>query len=257
MYLFSDQDMLIYDTDDFTQVDKWELSQPIEEGFGRLEFGSRDVLNDEPGFYTGAVQRQDPVQNRRIMGIGRVNLAAKSVDFYTLGPSTGSSFSLAPGRKVGLRPVRGHRPLRVLEVRSRAPQAAGRDRVQGPAAHGAEDQLERQGALHLQRRQHHRSVRRRRPIKYLRTITLDGDMTTELFVLPTPPARSRDATSCRPRRRSELASRDLTRSLICAARSASSSLLAAAGAGAGAEPRSAPRCRCICRCCPGTSSTAR
>ena len=57
MYLFSDQDVLIYETDNFTQVDKWELSRPIEEGFGRLEFGSRDVLNDEPGFYTGDLQR--------------------------------------------------------------------------------------------------------------------------------------------------------------------------------------------------------
>ena len=49
MYLFSDQDVLIYETNAFTQVDKWELSRPIEEGFGRLEFGSRDILNDEPG----------------------------------------------------------------------------------------------------------------------------------------------------------------------------------------------------------------
>ena len=42
----------------------------------------------------------DPVQHRRMMGIGRVNLAAKSVDFYTLGPSTGLQFSMAPGRKI-------------------------------------------------------------------------------------------------------------------------------------------------------------
>jgi hypothetical protein len=52
MYLFSDQDVLIYETNTFTQTDKWELSRPIEEGFGRLEFGSRDILNDEPGYYT-------------------------------------------------------------------------------------------------------------------------------------------------------------------------------------------------------------
>src|SRR5262245_43634473 len=34
MYLFTDQDVLIYETNAFTQVDKWELSRPIEEGFG-------------------------------------------------------------------------------------------------------------------------------------------------------------------------------------------------------------------------------
>ncbi|PYR25699.1 MAG: hypothetical protein DMF98_11355 [Acidobacteria bacterium] len=83
MYLFTDQDVLIYETSGFTQVDKWELSKPIEEGFGRLEMGSRDVFNDEPGFYTGIFSVSDPVQHRRMMGIARVNLAAKTVDFYT------------------------------------------------------------------------------------------------------------------------------------------------------------------------------
>ena len=99
MYLFTDQDVLIYETGTFTQVDKWELSRPIEEGFGRLEFGSRDVVNDEPGFYTAVFNVSDPIQHRRTMGIGRVNLAAKSVDFYTLGPSSPISFAMAPGRK--------------------------------------------------------------------------------------------------------------------------------------------------------------
>ena len=99
MYLFTDQDVLIYETSTFTQVDKWELSRPIEEGFGRLEFGSRDVMNDEPGFYTAVFNVSDPIQHRRTMGIGRVNLAAKSVEFYTLGPSSPVSFALAPGRK--------------------------------------------------------------------------------------------------------------------------------------------------------------
>ena len=30
---------------------------------------------------------QDPVQNRRIMGIGRVNLVAKTIDFHPIGPA--------------------------------------------------------------------------------------------------------------------------------------------------------------------------
>ena len=49
MYLFSDQDVLIYETANFTQTDTWELSKPIEEGVGRLSFGSTDATNDEPG----------------------------------------------------------------------------------------------------------------------------------------------------------------------------------------------------------------
>jgi len=99
MYLFSDQDVLIYETVNFTQTDTWELSKPIEDGVGRLSFGATDSTNDEPGFYTGIFTIQDPVQNRRVMGIGRVNLAEKTVDFYTLGPATPVGFAMTPDRK--------------------------------------------------------------------------------------------------------------------------------------------------------------
>ena len=130
-------------------MDKWELSRSVDEGFGRLENGSRDVLNDEPGFYTSLFTVSDPVQHRRMMGIGRVNLAAKSVDFYTLGPSTGISFTMAPGRKVayGLYEDIGRYEFWKFDLEHRT--FAGRDRVQGAAAHGAQDELERQGAVHL------------------------------------------------------------------------------------------------------------
>ena len=52
LYFFAD-DVLIYDTTEFKQVDKWELSRPLEEGLGRFDFGPRDVTYEEPGFYSG------------------------------------------------------------------------------------------------------------------------------------------------------------------------------------------------------------
>src|SRR5258706_5801759 len=47
LYFFAD-DVLIYETTNFKQVDKWELSRPLEEGLGRFDFGSRDVTYEEP-----------------------------------------------------------------------------------------------------------------------------------------------------------------------------------------------------------------
>ena len=87
--------------------------------------------------------------------------------------------------------------------------------------------------------------------QYLRTITLDGDMTTELFVLPAPPAR-RDGPSAVP------AARRAWPIAICGARSASSCpywrrlalVLALSLVSTGAR-------RCTCRCSRATSSTAR
>lgn len=98
MYMFSD-DILIYETENFTQVDKWDMSQPIEPGGGRVSIGGLDPLSDDPGFFTGIFTMLDPLQGRRIMGIGRVDLAKKKIDFKPVGPARGLAFSIAPDHK--------------------------------------------------------------------------------------------------------------------------------------------------------------
>ncbi len=101
LYFFA-EDVLIFETENFTQVDKWELSQSLEGGFTPLSFDfASDTFNEEPGFFTGLFQTHDPVRNRQTMGVARINLPEKSVDFYELGPQPHSSvsFTLAPGRK--------------------------------------------------------------------------------------------------------------------------------------------------------------
>jgi hypothetical protein len=187
MYLFSDQDVLIYETNGFTQIDKWELSKPVEEGFGRLEFGSRDVMNDEPGFYTALFNVSDPVQHRRMMGIGRVNLAAKSVDFYTLGPSTGISFAMAPGRKVayGLFEDIGRYEFWKFDLQNR--KFAGRTEFKGRPRMGLKTSSNGK-VLYIFVAGNTIDLYNAETYEYMRTITLDGDMTTDLFVLPSPPA---------------------------------------------------------------------
>jgi hypothetical protein len=187
MYLFSDQDVLIYETNTFTQVDKWELSRPIEEGFGRLEFGSRDILNDEPGYYTSIFNVSDPVQHRRMMGIGRVNLAAKSVDFYTLGPSSPVSFALAPGRKVayGLFEDIGRYEFWKFDLEHR--KLAGRMEFKGRPRMGLKTSSNGK-VLYIFVAGNTIDLWDAETYQYLRTITIEGDQTTELFVLPNPPA---------------------------------------------------------------------
>jgi hypothetical protein len=187
MYLFSDQDVLIYETNAFTQVDKWELSRPIEEGFGRLEFGSRDILNDEPGYYTSIFNVSDPVQHRRMMGIGRVNLAAKSVDFYTLGPSTGLQFAVAPGRKVayGLFEDIGRAEFWKFDLVNR--KLVGRTEFKGRPRMGLKTSTNGK-VLYIYVAGNTIDLYDAETYQYLRTITIDGDQTTELFVLPDPPS---------------------------------------------------------------------
>jgi len=182
LYFFGD-DILIYDTKDFKQVDKWELSRPIEDGFGRINFGFPDDLNEEPGFYTSVFNVTDAVQNRRIMGIARVNLVGKSVDFYPLGPATGVGFALAPGRQWG---YGVHQEIGKYEFWSfdlanhklgPKTEFPGRPRMSLKTSsngkllyiHGAGNTIDLYEAA---------------TFKYLRTISLDADMTTNLYVLP-------------------------------------------------------------------------
>lgn len=96
LYFFAD-DIIALETDGFTEVDRWELSRPLEFGMGRFRFGFPESPHAEEGIFTGLFRTNDPVQGRSMMGVATVNLAERDVDFYTLGPSESVEFQLAPG----------------------------------------------------------------------------------------------------------------------------------------------------------------
>jgi hypothetical protein len=97
LYFFV-EDIIAVDADTYEEVDRWEISQPLEPGLGRPSFSTSSGPYDEEGVATGLYRMRDPAQNRSMMGIARVRLSEKEVDFYTLGPSEPvGSFTLAPG----------------------------------------------------------------------------------------------------------------------------------------------------------------
>lgn len=98
LYFFADE-VLIFETKNLKQVDRWEIGRALEEGMGRFNFGFPETVYEEPGFFTGMFRVSDPVQNRTLMGVARVDLVKRAVDFYTLGPNESVGFALAPGRK--------------------------------------------------------------------------------------------------------------------------------------------------------------
>jgi DNA-binding beta-propeller fold protein YncE len=100
-YFFTNEDVLIFDTTTLKQVDRWELGRSLDEGMGRFNFGFPESFYEEDGFFTGLFRSTDPVNNRNLMGVARVDLVNRKVDFYTLGPSEPVSFALAPGRGRG------------------------------------------------------------------------------------------------------------------------------------------------------------
>jgi DNA-binding beta-propeller fold protein YncE len=135
LYFFTTDDILVYRTDSLKQVDRWELNRALDEGMGRFNFGFPGDVYEEPGFYTGLFRITDPVNRRNLMGVARVDLVNRDVDFYTLGPSEPVSFRLAPGRKraYGLRQQVGNYEFWVFDLENRRvhskTQFAGRPRM--------------------------------------------------------------------------------------------------------------------------------
>jgi hypothetical protein len=187
LYFFGD-DIVIVETEKFTEVDTWALSRPIEQGLGRVSFGAVDDINDDPGFFTGLFTVQDPVQNRRIMGIGRVNLAGKSVEFHPIGPSEGVGFAMTPDRKrgYGLLQQIGRYEFWAFDLEQKKllnrTTFDGRPRMALRVSSNGKLLYVFQAGATI-------DVYEAATYKYLRTIEMVADQTTNLFVLPRPGAR--------------------------------------------------------------------
>ena len=182
LYFFGD-DILIIETENFTEVDTWQLSRPIEQGLGRISFGAVDDINDDPGFFTGLFSMQDPVQNRRIMGIGRVDLVGKSVEFHPIGPSEGVGFAMAPDRKraYGLLQQIGRYEFWTFDLEQKKlvsrTEFAGRPRMALRVSSNGRLLYVFQAGATI-------DIYDAATFRYLRTIEMNADQTTNLFVLP-------------------------------------------------------------------------
>ena len=182
LYFFGD-DVLILETTNFTEVDTWAISRPLESGMGRVNFGPVDDFNDDPGFFTGLFTTQDPVQNRRIMGIGRVNLVGKSIDFTPIGPSEGVGFAMSADRKraYGLMQQIGRYEFWAFDLEQRKlinrMPFEGRPRMALRVSSNGKLLYVFQAGATI-------DVYDSSSYKLLRTIQMNADQTTNLFILP-------------------------------------------------------------------------
>jgi hypothetical protein len=97
LYLFADE-IIAVNAESYEEIDRWDLSQPLEPGLGSTNFNTNSGTYDEPGVATSLFRMTDPAQNRRLIGIARVRLAERDVEFFTLGTNENvGQFQLAPG----------------------------------------------------------------------------------------------------------------------------------------------------------------
>lgn len=182
MYFFTDEDVLVYDAQTLAQVDKWDLQRAVDDGLGRWNFGFPESLYDEPGFSTGLFRTTDPVNRRSMMGVARVDLAKRTVDFYSLGPSEPVSFALAPGRRraYGMRQQVGNYQFWTFDLENRRVgqrvEFEGRPRMGlTVSTNGTQLYVHTAGATI--------DVYDAQTLRYVRTATFRADM-TDIIVVP-------------------------------------------------------------------------
>ena len=181
LYFFSRGSIIVLETEGFTEVDRWDLSRPLEEGLGRFSFGFPTSLHDETGFHTGLFNFTDPVQNRRMMGIARVNLAERDVDFFTLGPSQPVSFRLAPGGNKGYGLVQqiGNYEFWTFDLEGR--RVENRERFAGRPRMGLEVSSNGE-LLYIYNAGATIDVYDADSYEFIRTVTFDADMTSFVMI---------------------------------------------------------------------------
>jgi hypothetical protein len=191
LYFFADE-ILVFETRGFTEVDRWAYEEALGAGIGRFEFGFPDQAFEQPGFHTGLFRITDPVQRRRLMGVARVNLATREVEFYTLGPNQNVSFVMAPGgqRAYGLQQQVGNYQFWTFDLENRRvesrQQFPGRPRMSLMPSSSGE-------VLYVYNAGNTIDLYEAATYRYLRTIDLNVDSSTGLFVLPGTPGAGQEA----------------------------------------------------------------
>lgn len=186
---FLGNEILIFETENFTEVDRWNLSS-LETGLGQVSlsfngFGGVDTVHDEPGFLTTTMTVEDPMQNRRLMGVARVNLNEKSLDFYTIGPAGGVNFALSPdGRSAyGVESEIGRYQFWTFDLEKRQvvkrQEFAGRPRMSMKTSTNGE-------VLYIYNAGETIDLYDADSYQLLTTLHLPGDVSTGLIVLPNP-----------------------------------------------------------------------
>jgi len=101
LYVFQD-DILIFDLSTFQQVDKIDLAQPPYPGASPYRLAANEDAFDAPDTVTSVFTAVDSVVHKGTLGMARINLESRKVDYFPIGPLLPMmGFQLSPDRKFG------------------------------------------------------------------------------------------------------------------------------------------------------------
>ncbi len=102
LYMFR-ENVYIYSTDDFKEIDKIELSKPMFPGAERVMLGPGDDPHEDRGTVFGFFNSTDPIVHKTTFGFAKFDLNQRTFEFTPVGPSTTGTLGLrlTPDRKTG------------------------------------------------------------------------------------------------------------------------------------------------------------
>ena len=187
LYVFGDQ-ITIFDAATMAQVDQWDLSTPDDPAMGRFDPGPWDDSADPQGSVTSVFTMRDKVMNRKLLVVGQISLAARTVDVFPLGPRPGGgfSFTMSPDRKHAniLRAEIGHHELWNIDMTTRTVT----NRVDVPTRTRMQMRTSSNGLLYIYEAGRTIEIYAADASKRLRTIELDSDMMYGTFTIVPGPA---------------------------------------------------------------------
>lgn len=186
LYVFANV-VTIFNAATMEQVESWDLALPIDASMSRFDAGPQDDSADRPGFVTALFTTQDAVMKRKTLAVGQIDLAAKTVDVFPLGPvpdADSMSFTVAPGRRQANVLVGGigRHQLWTIDMEGRRVTS----RVDVPTRTRMQMRTSSNGLLYLYEAGRTIEVYAADASKRLRTIELDSDMMYATFVIVPP-----------------------------------------------------------------------
>ncbi|MBP7779769.1 MAG: hypothetical protein KA371_21840 [Acidobacteria bacterium] len=183
LYVFGNE-ITILDAATLAPVDVWDLSTPADPVMGRFDQGPSDDSADPQGKVTSLFTMRDTVAHRKVLVVGEIDLAAKTIDTFTLGPapdSGGLSFTMSPDRQhaVVLRAEIGRHELWTIDMAARAVTK----RVEVPTRTRMQMRTSSTGLLYVYEAGSTIEVYSADATTRLRTIQLDSDMMYATFVI--------------------------------------------------------------------------
>jgi DNA-binding beta-propeller fold protein YncE len=179
LYAFGDE-IVILDSETLQPVGVWNLSLRVEPGLGRFDVGWLEDANDDPGYVSGVFTMEDRVQHRRLLVVGRINLNERDLDFFPLGPAPEHGrlrFALGLDRAHGyiLLSDIGHHEFWTIDIPGRRLlkklEFKGRPRMEIKASSNGK-------LIYILGAGNTIDLYNASDFVYLRTITLDTDMTS-------------------------------------------------------------------------------